>query len=41
MLSNAKNFTTAKIIYTKCINLDYSRIEFARLPRFARNDNVI
>jgi len=29
MLPSEKKFTTAKIIYTKFINLDYSRIEFA------------
>jgi len=27
--------------YGKLINLDYSRIEFARLPRSARDDNFI
>ena len=26
---------------SRTINLDYSRIEFARLPRSARNDDVI
>jgi len=41
MLPSGKKFTTAKIIYTKFINLDYSRVEFARLPRSARNDDVI
>ena len=29
------------LIFVPFINLDYSRIEFARLPRSARNDDVI